>query len=267
MQADQGVPAALVGCRQILDEARDLDSLVVRNIGVGSQHLGQGRSGSRVVVFIRARQGDDEASRHFVGKAMHVVASGSRGQNDCVLSLLIPDLSGYQARINAVNKKRELLLQNSESQRAKGAALRAQKEVASYLAVAGKLQRKELTLSAEQQGPWQKLLAQVTPVLRALAQLAESVKQLDEQAAVLAGEADALRAAAQEACAGIACTVDRVSGDTRIRTLAVKLDAPALTTLSPKDLKARLRVTDAATASLFSGNSGTYAWHYEAPAS
>lgn len=226
--------------------------------------LGQGTRCDLLADELEVERADGCA---LAGKAIHVVASGSRGQNDCVLSLLIPDLSGYQARINAVNKKRELLLQNSESQRAKGAALRAQKEVASYLAVAGKLQRKELTLSAEQQGPWQKLLAQVTPVLRALAQLAESVKQIDEQAAVLAGEADALRAAAQEACAGIACTVDRVSGDTRIRTLAVKLDAPALTTLSPKDLKARLRATDAATASLFSGNSGTYAWHYEAPAS
>lgn len=199
------------------------------------------------------------------GKNLRVVATGSRGQNDCVVSVLIPDLSTYRSRIDALAVKRDALQQEAGSLRAKSAALRAQPEVIRYVGIAGKLQRKELTLSAEQQAAWQKMVAQVTPVLRTLKQLGDSVKALEDDSAELVSQAETLQLAEGAACNDIACAIEQVNGDTQVRTLAVPLDAPALSSLPPKEIRLRLRATDAATASLFSGCSGTFDWRYTPP--
>ncbi|MFZ2852665.1 MAG: flagellar assembly protein A [Rhodocyclaceae bacterium] len=199
------------------------------------------------------------------GKNLRVVASGSRGQNDCVVSVLIPDLSAYRARIGALAVKRDALLQEVDALRAKSAALRAQPEVVRYVGIAGKLQRKELNLSAEQQAAWQKMVAQVTPALRTLKQMGESIKALEEDSAELVSQAETLQQAEGTACNDIACVIDQINGDTRVRTLAVPLDAPALASLPPKEIRLRLRATDAATASLFSGSSGAFDWRYTPP--
>lgn len=201
------------------------------------------------------------------GKNLRVVASGSRGQNDCVVSVLIPDLSACRARVNALAVKRDALAQEADALRARSAALRAQQEVIRYVGIAGKLQRKELTLSAEQQAAWQKMVVQVTPVLRTLKQLGESIKVLEDDSAELACQAEALRLAERAACKDIACVIEQIGGDTRVRTLAVPLDAPALSSLPPKEIKQRLRATDGATASLFSGSGGAFDWRYTPPSS
>ena len=73
VQADDRVPTALVGGGQVFDEARRLDALVVRNVGAGLQHLREFGGGGRVVVFVGAGQGDDQAARDLVGQAVHVV--------------------------------------------------------------------------------------------------------------------------------------------------------------------------------------------------
>jgi hypothetical protein len=224
--------------------------------------LGQGTRCDLLAEEVIAEQAEGCA---LAGKNLHVVAAGSRGENDCVLSVLIPDLSAYHSRIDAFHTKRDGVMQEADSLRAKSTELRSQKEVASYLAIAGKLQRKELTLSAEQQASWQKIVAQAMPLLRAAQHLGESIKALEAQAAELTGKAEALQVAEQAACAGITCAIDLVKGDTRVRTLALPLDAPALATRSPKEIKARLRATDGATGSLFAGSSGTFNWRYAAP--
>lgn len=196
------------------------------------------------------------------GKNLRVVASGARGQNDCVVSVLIPDLSAYRSRIDALAVKRDALLQDADGLRARSAALRAQQEVVRYVGIAGKLQRKELTLSVEQQAAWQKMVIQVTPVLRTLKQLGESIKALEADSAELVCQVETLQLAKEAACKDIACVVEQINDDTRVRTLAIPLDAPALSSLPPKEIRLRLRATDGATASLFSGSSGAFDWRY-----
>ena len=73
MQADHRVPAALVRRGQVLDEAGRLDPLVVGDVGVRAQHVGEVGRGRRVVVFVGPRQGDDQPSGHVVGDAVHLV--------------------------------------------------------------------------------------------------------------------------------------------------------------------------------------------------
>lgn len=201
------------------------------------------------------------------GKTINALETRMRGDIDCVLSLLIPDLSAFRTRIDVLKGKRTALEQKIETQRLKSSDLRSQGDVARYLTIAGELQRKEVALTADQQLTWQKLAAQVAPSLRALAQLGDYVKTLDEQVLELTREIDELQLAEQEACDDVACSVRKISGETRIRGLRIKSDEPLLATLTPRELKLRLRATDGATTSLFSGSSASFDWRYERPGS
>ena len=199
------------------------------------------------------------------GKTINVLETRARGDIDCVLSLLIPDLSASRTRLERLLGKRSALALKIEAQRLKSKELCAQKELVRYQALASRLQRKELVLTDDQQLAWQKLAGQVGPALRALAQLGDDVKALEEQVAELSTEIDAEQAAEQGACDDVACSVRKISGETRIRALRLKGDDAALATLAAKDLKLRLRAVDGAITNLFSGSRGAFDWQYQRP--
>ena len=95
--------------------------------------------------------------------------------------------------------------------------------------------------------------------------MAEVAKELDGNLNDLRTEHDEVTAAREQACRGIACTVECVEGETRVSTLLLRLADTPLSALPGKDLKARLRRTDAATRLLFTGSAGHFAWSYRPP--
>ncbi len=199
--------------------------------------------------------------------ALHVRLSRSRRGIDNVFLVLVPDLSGYQAQIIALQKRSETLLDTMAAQREKIAALRSEKELANYLRLAERLRRNELTLRPEQEVSWRRLSGQVAPALRTLSQLAQSVNEMDAEQGRMGARISELLAARDALCAGIGCTVDQVADETRISILLSRPADPPLSSLSSKDLKARLRLTDAATRLLYCGAQGSFAWTYRsAPA-
>jgi uncharacterized protein (DUF342 family) len=198
-------------------------------------------------------------------RAITVQTARSRRELDTVLLLLLPDLSTYAAQIAALEKKCAALDKEIAEHRSRIDALRSEKEVASYLLLAGKLRRQEVTLSAEQQVGWRRLSALVAPVLRTMSQLAEVARELDGNLNALRSQHNEVTAAREQACSGIACTVERVEGETRVSTLLLRLADTPLSALPGKDLKARLRRTDPATRLLFSGTAGHFAWSYRPP--
>ena len=199
------------------------------------------------------------------GRSLHVRLSRSRRELDNVLLVLLPDVSSHEAKIAALQQKQVGLTRAVADHRQKIDALRCDKEVTRYLLLAGKLRRQEVTLSPEQQTGWRRLSALVAPLLRTLSQLGEVVSGMEAEVASLAAEREDLVAARENSCAGLACTVERIEGETRVSTLLVRLADTPLTALPAKDLKARLRRTDGATKLLFAGSGGCFAWTYLTP--
>ena len=105
----------------------------------------------------------------------------------------------------------------------------------------------------------------VTPVLKTCSLLAEAVNELVAQSTRVGLEIDEALAAAEQACGELACTVERVEGETRISALQVKPADTPLHALPRQELKIRLRATDVATKQLFSGSSGRFSWTYQKP--
>lgn len=193
-------------------------------------------------------------------KSLHVRLARSRREVDNAYLVLVPDPSRDDEQIVELKQKRGALEKLIDDHRQKLDALRRDKDVASYLLLAGKLRRHEATLSAEQQVGWRRLSAVVAPVLRTLAQLGEAVGELAAESDALGVELEQLLAARQQACSEVACAIDRVEGETRIHALLVRSADTPLNALPSKDLKARLRNSDGAAKKLFAASTGSFSW-------
>ncbi len=196
------------------------------------------------------------------GKTIHVGLARSRREVDNVLLMLLPDLSRQGAQIAVLQMQRAALETALADHRAGMDVLRGEKDLARYLLLGGKLRRHEVSLNPEQHLAWRRLSVLVAPALRTLSQLADLVKEQDAQLHALGEQIDELLATREQSCSDLACTVERIDGETRVAALLLRLTDTPLSALPGKDLKARLRRTDAATKLLFAGSSGNFSWVY-----
>ncbi len=109
---------------------------------------------------------------------------------------------------------------------------------------------------------WRRLSALVAPTLRSLSQLSDLVKELATESDACGKQIDAVLAAREEACSKVNCTIAQVEGETRVSALLPRPAEPHLHALPVKELKARMRRTDAATRLLFAGHTGPFSWSY-----
>ncbi|MBK7953909.1 MAG: DUF342 domain-containing protein [Candidatus Accumulibacter sp.] len=199
------------------------------------------------------------------GKNIHVGLARSRREVDSVLLLRLPDLSSQDAQIAVLQTKRAALEAALADHRAGMDALRGDQGLARYLLLGGKLRRHEVSLNPEQHLAWRRLSVLVAPALRTLSQLADLVKEQDAGLNALRAQIADLLAAREQSCSGLACSVDRIDGETRVAALLLRLADTPLSELPGKDLKVRLRRSDAATKLLFTGSTGTFSWTYRPP--
>lgn len=194
------------------------------------------------------------------GKAIHLGSAQARGGQETLVSMLLPDLSG----IEAVQQKELAYIGECEEMIANLKQgidrLLGQPELRQYLAIAGKLQRKEITLSTEQEGQWQQMRSRQSPALKRINQGREDIKSLEAEIVAVRERIAELESEKAKASASLECRIDGVLGETVVRTLVLPLDAPPLTRLPPRELQQRLRAPDAGSQRLFAGNSGEFAW-------
>ncbi|HMW17314.1 MAG TPA: FapA family protein [Accumulibacter sp.] len=201
------------------------------------------------------------------GQSITVRLARSRRELDNVVLVCLPDLSAYRTRIGALQNKQAELTQALTALRTKLATLRNEKEVANYLRLAGQLRRNERVLTAEQEPGWQRLAAKMAPVLRGMAALNERIKLHENETLELTSQIAEVSRQSEAACLGIHCTVEQSQGDTRIDSYLPSAAQEALQTLSAKELKVRLRRSDAATQRLFAGSGQNFTWTYRPPIS
>ncbi len=189
-------------------------------------------------------------------------AARARRELDTVLLMLLPDLSTFDATLATLRGRRLATEKAITAHRARMDVLRSDKEVANYLALAQRLRNHEATLTVEQQVGWRRLSALVAPTLRSLSQLSDLVKELATESDACGKQIDAVLAAREEACNKVNCTIAHVEGETRVSALLPRPAELHLHALPVKELKARMRRTDAATRLLFAGHTGPFSWSY-----
>lgn len=194
-------------------------------------------------------------------KSVRLGSAGPRQERETVISVLLPDLSGFDQNIAATRRKIEGLDLAIAGKTREAGALTSRAEVRNYLALAARLQKNELTLTADQAENWKKLAAQVAPALSTLAKLNGAVKALQEEIAALSESIAALEWGKKAATGGIACSIEESAGGVLVRTLQQDSDEP-LAELAPKRLRARLLAPAPPADRLLSGERGAFHWQY-----
>lgn len=194
------------------------------------------------------------------GKQVHIgVASSHRGE-ETLVSMLLPDLSSFE-RLQQEFRRQIDECQKTINRIKEGiTTLTTQPEIEQYLAMVGKLRRKEVILTPPQVSQLQQLTARMAPAMKRLQRAREEIGELEGEMAKAQTHVEQCERDKQAAGSGIACTIDAVRGDVSVRPLIVGLDAPPLKQLPAKELRAKLRGLPPDMEVLFAGNQGSFSW-------
>lgn len=198
------------------------------------------------------------------GKQIAIESARVRGAEETLISLLVPDLSGFERQRQEEEAHIAECEQMASKLRAGIQLMGSQPEMQQYLLTAGKLKRKELTLTPAQTQVWQQLGARLAPALKRLQQARQDAAVLDQEVVAARERIVGLEQRQEQAGEGVAVSLALVGGETLVRTLAVPVDSPALNRLSPKELTARLRTRVVGETVLFSADCGSFDWKYGA---
>lgn len=201
--------------------------------------------------------GSSEGSA-MAGKAIKLGTAGPRRENLTMVSVLLPDLSAFQQRIADIGTRTVEIDSEIEALREKSKPVTAEQEVRNYLTIAGKVQRKELTLTEDQKTNLHKLGMRIAPALKTLSAVNAEIQALQKEKDALMEEALMIEENEKQASQGISCAIESLTRDTLVTKR--KIDAALLFGLPPKDLKIRLREAGIPENRL--SHDGSLSWQY-----
>ena len=199
-----------------------------------------------------------------VAKKIHIHTSDEHRGNENLVTLLIPDLSRFdqlisklqndiaEARSQIGDKTQQLDLLKSDS------------EFAKFLVLAERIKSGTIKITPDQAVNWRKLVekhaqpfAQSAKLLPALEVLETTVKQAEDELKVAVHE----RIVATE---GVSCVIDHIVGQTSVRTMCSVSGVAGLAAMQPAQIRETLLRMDAGKMRIFSENSGTINWQFDA---
>lgn len=199
------------------------------------------------------------------GKAVRIASSCARKEKETVITLLVPDFSGYDRQIALVKKG---LAETMKAIQAKSGEIRmasSEPEFAKCLAASAAIRSGAIKLTEAQLGGWQQMAARFARASQALATLEEEKKKLEENRAAVEQEVENLSRQREDSATGVLCEIDRVRGDTIVRKLHSGDGVAAFHGLPAHELRNRLRHPGAPHERIFSESEGSVDWHCKAP--
>jgi len=195
------------------------------------------------------------------GRRVEIESAGPRKSSEMVVYVQVKDVSGHDKELAALAEQDAALAAELDKLKTEHAALAAQTEVRTYLALADRLRKGELQLTPAQVPQLKKLAASVAPQVKQVGILIQAIKTAEvkqEQVDKRRAELEALK---RDAAARSSCTIRMVDGDTLVRTIPLSDAAAAAYDLPSKDYKAMLRGPRLDSETLFTGSSGAVNWH------
>lgn len=196
------------------------------------------------------------------GKLVKIRSSGERRGKETLVTMMVPDCSGTEQRIAAMQKQQAEAQAAIVSKSTQAAAVKADPEFAKFLGLYDRIKSGALKLTAEQTGNWQKLAAknattmqQLTALNEEVAALEKSVKDIDQEISSSALEQDAMGE-------GISCAIETVTGHTVGQTMRTTKGMAVFSGKSGSDIVSMLHTKDEFKTRLFSEDDGTIDWKF-----
>lgn len=199
------------------------------------------------------------------GKRIRISSSSERRDKQTIVSMLVPGLTQIDAQINQVRRAIVECRKIIEAKEQELAQIRADEEVAKYLALEASIRQGSIKLTAAQQENWQKMTAKFVGPLRAMDRLGKEQQEQLERIAAFEQEQKRLMTEREKSGADIHCEITAVSGDTRVRTMVSFNGVAGLQQLAASDLRIKLREQGFPLEQVFMDSEGSLEWTYELP--
>ncbi|MBS0307455.1 MAG: DUF342 domain-containing protein [Proteobacteria bacterium] len=194
------------------------------------------------------------------GKRLQIGSTAARNDIETMISLPVPDLSEFERQREDYAKKLADCEQKVQGKTDDIAAITAQPDVKNFSMVSAKLRAGQFTMSREQDASWQKLQDRVAPLLRQLKTLNTELQEARYALETWKLKAEDIARKCDSMAEELRCTVQTVTGETIIRSLKIRPDAPLLQTLPPRELRTRLRDPASDGVVLFDDGEGEFVW-------
>ncbi|MFA6920542.1 MAG: flagellar assembly protein A [Gallionella sp.] len=198
------------------------------------------------------------------GRDVQIKSSSACRSKETMISMLVPDSSASDAKITELSKQigecNKLVAKKDEEL----VQLKSEPEFAKYLALASSIRQGKIQLNPAQQEGWQKMTAKFAKNMSAGSKLTTGKQEQLKQVQALQQEQELLREAMKQTSAGIRCEITKVAGDTVVRSMVYPNGVAAFQKNKPTEIRTRLREQDARHKRIFSNDSGSVTWSFNA---
>ena len=193
------------------------------------------------------------------GKNLQLASSNARKNRETIISVLLPDIAGYDRQIAEAKKNLEQIEHAVQAKNREIAATQSDPGFARYLTIAEKVRAGTIKFSPEQEAGWQKIVNQFAPIVRGTEGLMKKCLALEELVKRLTQEREACGAG------GEFCKIEQVLGDTLVRKLNSNNGLSAFRNLPQQELRSKLQELGVAQERIFSDHKGSLDWHFKVP--
>ncbi|MBI3285489.1 MAG: DUF342 domain-containing protein [Burkholderiales bacterium] len=229
------------------------DNCIISGSRVVIEHAANCEIIADEVVIVRA-EGCAVAARKIL-----IESAGPRKQSEMLVFALLPDSSKIDKQIEEFNARVSESAAAMDKLRLEMDALTQLPEVRSYLMLAGKINKKELTLTPAQEPQFRKMALAAGPTLKAIGKVALDLKKMDESRQAVLQMVAALLEQKNAASGSAHVTVNIIEGDTTVRVMKFDPDGSRPYDLASKDIKSRLRGLSN-DEKLFAASCGSFDW-------
>jgi hypothetical protein len=199
------------------------------------------------------------------GRSVKITSSTDSRGKETNISVVLPDLTVFEAQIRQVNKAMQNCQQIITKKDSEIAQISSNEEVAKYLAVATSVKLSTVKLTAAHQENWRKMTTKFAKVDSALAKLeAEKQEQLKKVEA-FQQEIACLVEGREKSGKGLYCKIEEVEGDTLVRTMSVYNGISELQKFAPVDIRIKLREQGLSQERVFYSDADSLDWIYKMP--
>ena len=199
------------------------------------------------------------------GKKIGISPSCDRRDRQTIVSMLVPGLTQIDAQINQVRRAIVECGQVIAAKEQELVQIRADEDVAKYLALEASIRQGSVKLTAAQQENWQKMTAKFAAPLRTIDRLGKEKQEQIERIVAYELEQKHLMTEREKSGADIHCEITEVSGDTRVRTMVSFSGVTGLQQITASDLRIKLREQGFPLEQIFMDSEGSIEWVYELP--
>jgi hypothetical protein len=195
-------------------------------------------------------------------KFVKIDSSNAGRRREGNIAMVLPDLSGFEAKIRQVRKLVESCQQIVQTKEQESAQISTNPEVAKYLAMATSIKQATVKLTEAQEDNWRKMTSKFAKIDSVLARLSAEKQEQLKRVQICRQEIANLMEGREKIGKGICCKIAEVVGDTLVRTISANIGINELHKIKAAELKIKLRENGTAQERVFFSDEGSVDWEF-----